>query len=137
MPFTAFWLLGAINAFNLLDGMDGVASSVGAIISLVIAVMAVLGRAHRGITVKLCRDDLSADFLARYFALWPQGGLRALLHWGLPTVPADAAVFALNVVDRAYLLRTDSPRSAGLYALSSEAGRRWRSHTTSSSCRWC
>jgi O-antigen/teichoic acid export membrane protein len=57
-------------------------------------------------------------FLARYFALWPPGGLRALLVWGLPTVPADAAVFALNVVDRAYLLRTDSPRAAGLYALS-------------------
>ena len=57
-------------------------------------------------------------FLARYFAFWPPGGLRPLLAWGLPTVPADAAVFALNVVDRLYLLRTDSPRSAGLYALS-------------------
>src|SRR3954452_6086325 len=57
-------------------------------------------------------------FLARYFAFWPPGGLRPLLSWGLPTVPADAAVFALNVVDRLYLLRTESPRSAGLYALS-------------------
>lgn len=57
-------------------------------------------------------------FLARYFALWPSSGLRALLKWGLPTVPADAAVFALNVVDRWYLLRTDSAKSAGLYALS-------------------
>src|SRR3954453_8864248 len=27
-------------------------------------------------------------FLRRYFAFWPAGGLRALLHWGLPTVPA-------------------------------------------------
>src|SRR3954453_23040447 len=56
--------------------------------------------------------------LARSFALWPVGGLRVLLAWGLPTVPADAAVFALNVVDRAYLLRSESPRAAGLYALS-------------------
>src|SRR3954452_12688581 len=46
-------------------------------------------------------------FLARYFAIWPPGGLRPLLAWGLPTVPADAAVFALNVVDRLYLLRSD------------------------------
>ena len=34
-----------------------------------------------------------------------------------PTVPADAAVFALNVVDRAWLLRADSPAAAGLYAV--------------------
>src|SRR3954463_4946241 len=56
--------------------------------------------------------------LARYFAFWPPGGLRPLLAWGLPTVPADAAVFALNVVDRLSLLRTHSPPPAGLYALS-------------------
>src|SRR3954451_16504338 len=31
--------------------------------------------------------------------------LRAMLAFGAPTVPADAAVFALNVIDRAYLLR--------------------------------
>ena len=54
----------------------------------------------------------------RHMALWPPPGqLDRLLRFGLPTVPADAAVFALNVVDRAYLLRADSPRSAGLYAL--------------------
>jgi O-antigen/teichoic acid export membrane protein len=44
--------------------------------------------------------------------------LRPLLRYGLPTVPADATVFALNVVDRAYLLRSDSARAAGLYAVS-------------------
>jgi O-antigen/teichoic acid export membrane protein len=31
-------------------------------------------------------------------------------------VPADATVFALNVVDRAYLLRAESPAAAGRYA---------------------
>ena len=40
-----------------------------------------------------------------------------LLRFGAPTVPADAAVFALNVVDRAYLLRAESPAAAGLYAV--------------------
>jgi O-antigen/teichoic acid export membrane protein len=43
--------------------------------------------------------------------------LRPLLAFGSPTVPADAAVFALNVVDRAYLLRAQSPAAAGLYAV--------------------
>jgi UDP-GlcNAc:undecaprenyl-phosphate GlcNAc-1-phosphate transferase len=41
-PFTAFWLLGAINSLNLLDGMDGLATSVGLILSIAIAGMALL-----------------------------------------------------------------------------------------------
>jgi O-antigen/teichoic acid export membrane protein len=40
-----------------------------------------------------------------------------LLRYGAPTVPAEAAVFALNVVDRAYLLRAQSAAAAGLFAL--------------------
>ncbi len=40
VPFTMFWLLGAINAFNLIDGIDGLATSVGVILSLAIAGMA-------------------------------------------------------------------------------------------------
>jgi O-antigen/teichoic acid export membrane protein len=43
--------------------------------------------------------------------------LRPLLAYGGPTVPADAAVFALNVIDRAYILRADSPGAAGLYSV--------------------
>ena len=44
--------------------------------------------------------------------------LAPLLRFGVPTVPADATVFALNVVDRAYILRTQSAAAAGLFALS-------------------
>jgi O-antigen/teichoic acid export membrane protein len=44
--------------------------------------------------------------------------IGALLRFGAPTVPADATVFALNVVDRAYLLRAESPAAAGIYAVS-------------------
>lgn len=40
-----------------------------------------------------------------------------LLRFGVPTVPAETAVFALNVVDRAYLLRAQGAAAAGLYAL--------------------
>jgi UDP-GlcNAc:undecaprenyl-phosphate GlcNAc-1-phosphate transferase len=40
LPFTLFWLLGAINSLNLLDGMDGLLGSVGTIVALAMAVMA-------------------------------------------------------------------------------------------------
>ena len=42
VPFTLFWLLGAINALNLIDGIDGLASSVGIILSLAVAAMSLL-----------------------------------------------------------------------------------------------
>jgi UDP-GlcNAc:undecaprenyl-phosphate GlcNAc-1-phosphate transferase len=42
LPFTLFWLLGAINSINLLDGMDGMLGCVGFILSLALAGMAVL-----------------------------------------------------------------------------------------------
>lgn len=43
--------------------------------------------------------------------------LRALLRFGLPTVPADASVYALQVADRFYLLRAFSKTTAGQYAV--------------------
>jgi O-antigen/teichoic acid export membrane protein len=46
--------------------------------------------------------------------------LRRMLGFGLPTVPADISVYALQVIDRAYLLRVDSPAAAGLYAVAAK-----------------
>ena len=43
--------------------------------------------------------------------------LAAMLAFGLPTVPADASVYALQVADRTYLFRAVSHGSAGLYAV--------------------
>src|SRR5439155_18845620 len=43
VPFTLFWLLGAINSLNLLDGLDGFLGSVDIIITLAMAAMGVLG----------------------------------------------------------------------------------------------
>ena len=40
IPFTLFWLLGAVNAMNLIDGMDGLAATVGGMIGLSLSVMA-------------------------------------------------------------------------------------------------
>jgi O-antigen/teichoic acid export membrane protein len=43
--------------------------------------------------------------------------LSAMLIFGLPTVPADASVYALQVADRFYLFRSYSHAAAGLYAV--------------------
>jgi O-antigen/teichoic acid export membrane protein len=43
--------------------------------------------------------------------------LRAMLRFGLPTVPADASVYALQVADRFYLFRVYSKSAAGEYAV--------------------
>jgi O-antigen/teichoic acid export membrane protein len=43
--------------------------------------------------------------------------LGAMLRFGVPTVPADASVYALQVVDRLYLFRVDSESAAGLYSI--------------------
>ncbi len=43
--------------------------------------------------------------------------LRAMLAFGVPTVPADASVYALQVVDRFYLFRSYSHSAAGTYAV--------------------
>jgi O-antigen/teichoic acid export membrane protein len=43
--------------------------------------------------------------------------LGAMLRFGLPTVPADASVYALQVADRFYLFRAFSRDAAGQYAV--------------------
>lgn len=43
--------------------------------------------------------------------------LRAMLRFGLPTVPADASVYALQVADRLYLFRGYSHAAAGDYSI--------------------
>ncbi len=62
------------------------------------------------------------------FGLWLSLGRRvslrvrpkdlfAMLRFGLPTVPADASVYALQVADRFYLFRVYSQAAAGQYAI--------------------
>ncbi len=56
--------------------------------------------------------------LRRRFSLRVRlGDLRAMLRFGLPTVPADASVYALQVADRFYLLRGVGEGAAGEYAI--------------------
>jgi O-antigen/teichoic acid export membrane protein len=48
---------------------------------------------------------------------WAAKDLRAMLRFGLPTVPADASVYALQVADRFYLYRGYSHARAGDYSI--------------------
>ncbi len=55
---------------------------------------------------------------ARRFSLRVRrSDLAAMLRFGLPTVPADAGVYALQVADRLYLFRVYSHSAAGLYSI--------------------
>ncbi len=46
-----------------------------------------------------------------------RGLLRRLLRFGLPTMPAEVSLYALNFVDRVIILRTVGAAEAGLYSL--------------------
>jgi O-antigen/teichoic acid export membrane protein len=105
----------------LLASLANVVLTVALTVTLVVAL-------HQGARGYLAGNYVGSTVVL--LGLWwtPRGriGLRAagrltlgpLLRFGVPTVPADATVFALNVVDRAYLLRTQSAAAAGLFALS-------------------
>ncbi len=71
----------------------------GASAVVVLALWVALGRARR----------FSLRFRPR--------DLGAMLRFGVPTVPADASVYALQVVDRFYLFRVYSEGAAGLYSI--------------------
>jgi O-antigen/teichoic acid export membrane protein len=65
---------------------------------------------------------LLALWIALRHRLRPRPGpaqrMRALLRFGLPTVPAEASVYALSIVDRYYIFHERSPGLAGLYSIS-------------------
>jgi O-antigen/teichoic acid export membrane protein len=44
-------------------------------------------------------------------------GFRTLLEFGLPTVPAEASVYALSVIDRQYIVHQQGIKAAGRYAI--------------------
>jgi O-antigen/teichoic acid export membrane protein len=47
----------------------------------------------------------------------PSDSLRALVRFGLPTVPAEASVYLLSIIDRFYIYHHRSPAQAGLYSI--------------------
>lgn len=91
-------------------------------VALTVTLVVVLDQGARGYVL----GNYAASTVV-LLALWAHFGRRvrplrprrigALVRFGAPTVPAEAAVFALNVIDRAYLLRVESPGAAGVYAV--------------------
>lgn len=85
IPFTIFWLLGAINSLNLLDGMDGLLGSVSTIISVAIALMAVV----------------SGHWAAACIAMALAGSLLGFLRYNLPPASiflGDAGSMVIGLV---------------------------------------
>lgn len=54
---------------------------------------------------------------AAFLAAGSADSLRALFRFGLPTVPAEASVYALSVLDRQFLVHQQGPAAAGRYAI--------------------
>ncbi len=103
-----------------------IASSVNVIltVSLTVTLVVFLGEGARGYVLGNYVASAAVlvglwVFVLREHVGVPRGPLLLgpLLRYGAPTIPADAAVFLLNVIDRAYLLRADSPTAAGLYSV--------------------
>jgi len=54
----------------------------------------------------------------RRLSLWPEPALlRRLFRFGLPTMPAEVSLYALNFVDRLIIVRSLGLAEAGLYSL--------------------
>ncbi len=63
------------------------------------------------------RDRLSPRRRARHIQRPGVERMAQLLRFGLPTVPAEASVYALSIIDRYYIYHDRSPTLAGLYSI--------------------
>lgn len=100
------------------------ATNVVLTVALTVTLVVILGQGARGYVL----GNYAASgavllglwlFAVREHIGLPRGGVQlgGLLRFGAPMIPADAAVFLLNVIDRAWLLRAESPAAAGLYSV--------------------
>lgn len=134
-PFTAFWLLGAINAFNLLDGMDGLLGTVSGwacaaltAIGLIVgdSLLAITGAALTGAVLGFLRYNLPparvflgdsgsmvlglmVGVLSLRAAALPHSGLSLVPAWGLvllPVLDTTAAIVRRTLTGRS-LYATD------------------------------
>ncbi|HEV2975913.1 MAG TPA: lipopolysaccharide biosynthesis protein [Solirubrobacteraceae bacterium] len=98
-------------------------ANVGLTVIFTVALVVVAGEGARGLLL----GNFGASALVvlglwwalrRRFSLRVRvADLRAMLRFGLPTVPADASVYALQVADRFYLYRSYSHAAAGDYSV--------------------
>ncbi len=98
-------------------------ANVGMTVAFTVALVVFAGQGARGLLL----GNFGASALVVLGLWWVlrrrfslrvrRADLGAMLRFGLPTVPADASVYALQVADRFYLFRAYSHTSAGLYAV--------------------
>ncbi len=97
--------------------------SVLAAIGLTVVLVVGLGEGARGLLLGSYASGAAvvAGLLVvqwRRLSLWPEIPLlRRLLRFGLPTMPAELSLYALNFVDRVIILRSAGAAQAGLYSL--------------------
>jgi len=97
--------------------------SVLAAIGLTVVLVVGLGEGARGLLLGSYASGAAvvAGLLVvqwRRLSLWPEVPLlRRLLRFGLPTMPAELSLYALNFVDRVIILRSAGAAEAGLYSL--------------------
>jgi O-antigen/teichoic acid export membrane protein len=98
--------------------------NVGMTIAASIVLVVVLGQGPRGLLLANYGAStivlLGLWWTMRERLLGPRAGgegLPVLLRFGLPTVPAEASVYALSIVDRYYIYHARSPSLAGLYSI--------------------
>jgi len=63
IPFTLFWLLGAVNSLNFIDGVDGLATSVGVVLSVALALLAMFTGKQTEAFMALAMAGALAGFL--------------------------------------------------------------------------
>lgn len=111
-----------LRAYAVVNSIN-VAVTVAASVVLVVA----LGRGYEGLLIA----NYGTSTLV-LFGLWwhlrrrlfPAGvaaaaveSFRTLFRFGLPTVPAEASVYALSVLDRQYIVHSQGAAAAGRYAI--------------------
>jgi len=106
----------------LIASLSNVALTVGLTIVLVVGLGEgaqgyVLGNYGASAVVLLALWVVLRDRLARPA---PRRELGPMLRFGLPTVPAELSVFALNVVDRFWVARASGAAALGLYSLAAK-----------------
>jgi O-antigen/teichoic acid export membrane protein len=99
-------------------------TNVGITIASSVVLVVVLGHGARGLLL----GNYGASTLVLLGLWWTMrdrllGARRSaethglLLRFGLPTVPAEASVYALSIIDRYYIFHHRSPALAGLYSI--------------------
>jgi UDP-GlcNAc:undecaprenyl-phosphate GlcNAc-1-phosphate transferase len=124
LPFTFFWIVGAINALNLVDGLDGLATGVGLMICLALA-MATGPENSQGLAVlwsfagallgflvfnfwpaRVFLGDSGAHFLGYWLAIFSAGVFQAQLAAPPERLPIVVSVLMLGlpILDTAWAI---------------------------------